>query len=467
MDIRIRFLGAAGTVTGSKYLLEIDDHKIMVDCGLFQGLKELRLKNREDFPVNPKEIEAIVLTHAHLDHSGYLPKLCKEGFSGPIYCTEATADLVKLLLLDSAKLMEEEADYAKKKGYSKHENPEPLYRTEDVERVLPLLRKFPFKKQVSVIDRVQSTFYNAGHILGASSVELEVTGIEQKKKLVFSGDIGRYEEPILYEPDVIKEADILLIESTYGNRKNPQGNPVEKLAEAINKTFDRGGCVMIPAFAVGRTQNLLYYLKEALDQKLIPEVPVFMDSPMAIAATELYVNHAAYHKLSAKDINEEDSFLSFRRNLQIVRSHEASMSINYVQKDAIIVSASGMMTGGRILHHLYNRLPHKNDTLLLVGYQAEGTRGRKIANGEETIKIFGQMVPVNCEVVVIDGLSAHADQDELLRWTSSIEKHPKRTFIVHGEKESATVFSELLNETYGWNTEVPAYLDSYELFKGI
>jgi len=467
MDVRVRFLGAAGTVTGSKYLIELNQKKLLVDCGLFQGLKPLRLKNREPFPISPQEIEAVVLTHAHLDHSGYLPRLVKEGFSGKIFCTEATADLVKLLLLDSAKLMEEEAAYAKKKGYSKHENPEPLYTTDDAEKVFPLLSTCDISQELYITDRVTAKFYNAGHILGATSVELEVLGIEQKKKLVFSGDIGRYEEPILYPPETPSEVDVLFIESTYGNKKNPQNNPINKLANIINDTFDNGGCVLIPAFAVGRTQNLMYYLKQALDQNLIPESPIFIDSPMAIAATELYLKHHTYHKLTKEQIEHEDSFIAFRNNLQLVRSHEASMSINYIKEKAIIISASGMMTGGRILHHLYNRLPRKQDTLLLVGYQAEGTRGRRIAEGEEKIKIFGQFVPVICKVEIIDGLSAHADQEELLKWTSYIKSNPKLTFTVHGEYENAFALARQLNKMYGWNTETPSYMDAHELYKGI
>ena len=467
MDVRVKFLGAAGTVTGSKYLLEIDDYRLLIDCGLFQGLKSLRIRNWDELPIDVSSINAVVLTHAHIDHSGYLPRLVKEGYDGLIYCTHASADLLKLLLLDSAKLQEEEADFARKKGYSKHENPQPLYTTDDVERMLPQVRSFPFHQSFELTPNLHVNFAYAGHILGASIVEVTLKGTSQTKKLVFSGDLGRQTDPILYPPQKISHADILFIESTYGNRKNPETGVKEKLADAINQTIERHGCVLIPAFSVGRTQNLLMYLKDLMAEKAIPELEVFMDSPMAISATEIYGRHMEDHKLSQEIIDTDESFLTLNRNLITVRTREASAYLNNKKERAIILSASGMMTGGRVLHHLYHRLSRPSDSVLIVGYQAAGSRGRDLLEGAKTIRIFGEEIPVRCQVIEIDGMSAHADQDELHNWLSHFKDHPKKTFIIHGEPESAEQLRRYIDHELGWNAYVPAYLESAELFRGI
>lgn len=467
MNVRVKFLGGAGSVTGSKYLLDIDHYKLLIDCGLFQGLKTLRLRNWDVFPVNPAEINAVVLTHAHLDHSGYLPRLAKEGYSGSVYCTRSTADLVELLLLDSAKLQEEEAEYARKKGYSKHSVPQPLYGTADVKQVLPQLVSFEFGETIILTEQIQIKFHYAGHILGASIVEVIVQGNHQTKHIVFSGDLGRQNDPILYPPEVIKKADILFVESTYGNRDCPISDVEPALARSINEARQRHGCILIPAFSVGRTQNMLMYIKDMMTEKLIPEMEVFMDSPMAIAATDIYRNHTADHKLTEEMMREDDSFFTLSRNLILVQTREASIYLNNKKEGAIIISASGMMSGGRILHHLFNRLPRKNDTLLIVGYQADGTRGRRLVNGEKSIRIFGQDVPVNCHIEQIDGLSAHADMTELFDWLSGFEESPKMTFVVHGENESATYMAAKIRHSLGWNATVPQYLESFELFDGI
>ncbi|WP_026210879.1 MBL fold metallo-hydrolase RNA specificity domain-containing protein [Flexithrix dorotheae] len=467
MDIRVKFLGGAKTVTGSKYLLEIDDYKLLIDCGLFQGLKELRKRNWDNFPIDPAEVDAIILTHAHLDHSGYLPKLFKEGYDGPVFCTTASGELLEILLKDSAKLQEEEANYAKKKGYSKHKDPKPLYDTKDVLKVLPKVKGLDFKEEVKINELITFRFQNAGHILGAAIVEVFIQGENQRKKIVFSGDLGRFNDPILYAPEIIEEADILFVESTYGNRNNPMVNPKQNLADAINAACERNGCVLIPAFAIGRTQTLLMYIKDLYASGEIPEIPVFMDSPMAITATSIYSHHTKYHKIEDDALENNESFIKLSKHLNIVQSHEGSVALNYIQKNAIIISASGMMTGGRVLHHLYNRLPRKNDSLLLVGYQAEGTRGRRIVDGEEEIKIFGQMVKVNCKIEFIDGLSAHADQEELLQWLKGFKKHPKLTFVIHGEEKSAQTLATILHQEFNWNTKVPDYMESVVLFKGI
>ena len=466
MNVRIKFLGGARTVTGSKYLLEIDDYKLMVDCGLFQGLKNLRLMNWEPFPIDPTEIDAIIITHAHIDHTGYLPKIVKEGFKGAIYCTEATESLMKIMLLDSAKLQEEEAEWARKKGYSKHASPQPLYGVEDATRALNQLKSFHYESSVAITDSISVQFHNAAHILGSSFIELVLHGSNQTKKIVFSGDLGRQDHPLLFPPSTVNSADIVLIESTYGDRENQPEDTENSIAEVINETLENDGCVLIPSFAVGRTQLLMYYLQRLLEKGKIPNVPVYMDSPMAINATEVYKKHYEYHKIG-KDNPGDYSFCNFPE-LNIIQDQEASNSLNHIKKNAIIISASGMCTGGRILHHLYYRLTKETDTVLFVGYQAEGTRGRRILEGEEHVKIFGIQVPVKCNVREIHGLSAHADKIELLDWLGTIKEPPKKTFIVHGEEKAAVNFSKTIQRSLGWsNVIVPSYLESFELFEGI
>ncbi len=466
MDVRVKFLGGAQSVTGSKYLLEIDDFKLLIDCGLFQGLN-VKSRNWEKFPIKASEIDAVVLTHAHLDHSGYLPRLFKEGYTGPVYCTKPTSELLELLLKDSAKLQEEELQFAKRKGYSIHKNPSALYDIFDVEKVLPALRGYYYGTLIKIAPRIKIKFSNASHILGAAIVEIFLEGSLQKKNIVFSGDLGRYNDPLLYPPESIRKTDILFIESTYGDRKNPVISPEDDIADVINTAIKRKGCVLIPAFSIGRTQNVLFYIRELYRKNKIPQVPLYMDSPMAISATKLYGQNYDFHKISLNELQSSESFLQLSNSLKIINSHQASIGLNDIKSNAIIVSASGMMNGGRILHHLYNRLPRKNDTLLLVGFQAEGTRGRRIADGSESVKIFGQDVPIKCHVEKIDGLSAHADQTELIQWIENFEKSPKYTFIVHGEEEASNTFASIIKSQKGWNAIVPKYLESFELFQNI
>ncbi len=466
MDVRVKFLGGAGTVTGSKYLLEIDDFKLLIDCGLFQGLKELRLQNWDDFPIPPSEIDAVILTHAHIDHSGYLPRLVHQGFGGSVYCTSPTLDLVTILLTDSAKLQEEEAVYAAKKGYSKHANPKPLYSSEDVKKVIPMLRSSEQNEEIKINEKISLNFLYAGHILGASSVYLHLKGDTQFKSILFSGDIGRYNHPIFFDPVTPPTADIIFVESTYGNRVNNAEHVEDDFADALNQAHQNGGCTLIPAFAVGRTQEVLYYIKKLMDDGKIESQKVFVDSPMAIDATKLYVYHSSYHRLTDADLHSGDNFLHFKE-LTYCQSQESSMALNEIKSGAIIISASGMLAGGRILHHLFHRLPRENDTLLFTGFQAAGTRGRHIQEGNTEVKIFGRKVPVMCNYLKIDGLSAHADQPELIRWASSFAEKPKMAFIVHGEKESAQELSNILDEKLEWNTVIPEYLESVQLFRGI
>lgn len=466
MDVRLKFLGGAQSVTGSKYLLELDKKKLLVDCGLFQGLKELRLRNWDEFPMDATTIDAIVLTHAHIDHSGYLPKIVNEGFNGPIYCTEATASLLEILLMDAAKLQEEEAEFAQRKGYSKHNPPLALFNTQDAKKALDMVVPITYQEPVNVLESVTATFFDAGHILGSAIVSLNIQGETQQKKIVFSGDLGRYNQPLLKDPYAIHDADVLFIESTYGDRDNVAEDIEGQLASIVKTAFNNDGCLLIPSFAVGRTQLLLYYFHRLLTTNQIPACDVYIDSPMAISATNLHKIHRDDHKLSIGR-GEHESIFDYPR-FKYFRTQDSSMSINSIERNAIIISASGMCTGGRIMHHLFNRLSRKNDTLLFVGFQAEGTRGRKILDGEPTSRIYGIEVPVKCHVEHINGLSAHADRGELMRWAGQFEEAPKMTFVVHGELKSAHHLSLKLKEELQWpNVMIPRYLESFELFTGI
>jgi metallo-beta-lactamase family protein len=465
MDVRVKFLGASGTVTGSRYLLEFDGFRVLFDCGLFQGLKELRLRNWEEFPVNADSINAVIISHAHIDHTGYLPKLVKEGFTGHIYCTSPTADLLEIMLLDSAKLQEEEAAYAFAKGYSKHSNPLPLYTTTDAQQVMPLLKRVNFKEKTRIHERIEFTFHNAGHLLGAAITEIFVKGGHQNKKIVFSGDLGRYQDAMLHPPTEISQADILFIESTYGNKDNPPGDPMAELEQVVKETFQQGGVLLIPAFAVGRTQLLLYYFHQLMDQDRIPDVPVYIDSPMATSATYLYYRYPEYHKVK---FNHSEFARQLETNMLVfVKSTKHSKELNAISSNAIIISSSGMMSGGRILHHLYHRLRNKQDTLLISGYQAEGTRGRKLVDKSPSIKIFGEEVPVNCRVVNMTALSGHADREELFTWMKNFKDKPKMTFVVHGEKPGLDIYAQAIRDTMGWNVIQPEYLESVSLFRGL
>lgn len=465
MNVTVKFLGATGTVTGSRFLLTIGDFRVLFDCGLFQGLKELRGRNWQDFPVDPASIDVVILSHAHIDHSGYLPKLVREGFKGPIYCTKPTADLLELLLLDSAKLQEEEASYAASKGYSRHEKPLPLYTTEDAERVFPLLKTFGFDESIRIHDRVAITYREAGHLLGAAITEIFIEGDRQQKKIVFSGDLGRNDDMMLRPPAIVKDADILFIESTYGDRKHPEEDPASELEKIVNETFERRGVVLIPAFAVGRTQLLLYYLHHLMKTDRIPDVPVYVDSPMATSATFLYYRHPTYHKVS---FSQTDFARQLETNMLVfVKSTSHSKSLNTIKTNAIILSSGGMMTGGRILHHMYHRLRNKQDTLVIAGYQAEGTRGRSLVDKEAAIRIFGEPVPVNCRVERIASLSGHADSEELFGWMRGFTDKPKMTFVVHGENPGMARYAERIRKELGWNVFEPQYMESVSLFEGI
>ncbi|MEK6783163.1 MAG: MBL fold metallo-hydrolase [Bacteroidota bacterium] len=467
MNVSIKFLGAAQSVTGSKYLLTIDSKKVLIDCGLFQGQKELRLRNWDMLPVDPVKIDVVVITHAHIDHTGYLPRLVKNGFKGRIICTDATEDLIRIMLLDAAKLQEEEALFASKKGYSKHEKPQPLFSTDDAKSVFQFVESYTYEKEIRLLPNVSATFHNAGHIIGSAFVEVKLKGTHQEKKIVFSGDLGRYNDPIMYGPVSIKEADILLVESTYGDRVNPMEEVEKDLARIINEANQQDGAIIVPAFAVGRTQSLIHYFTKLMTSGAIPTLSIYVDSPMAINVTDLYERHSAMHKIKVK--KEQNKLISIfdSPNIHYCNTSQSSKALNEINKSCIIISASGMATGGRILHHLFHRLRRENDTILFAGFQALGSRGRRILDGEKIIRIFGEDVPVNCQVREIHGLSAHADQSELLQWLGNFKKRPKMTFITHGEMESATTFSKLVEQQFGWPTSIPGYLETVDLFQGI
>ncbi len=465
MDVKVKFLGGAGSVTGSRYLITAGDFRFMVDCGLFQGLKPLRLRNWEEFPVDPATIQAVVITHAHIDHTGYLPRLVKEGFNGPVYCTHPTADLMEIMLLDSAKLQTEEAAFARKKGYSKHENPEPLYREEDARNTFTLFKTFGYDQKIKIHDNVEIIYRDAGHLLGSSFVEVFIKGNNQTKKIVFSGDLGRYQQAMLQPPVSVDHADVLFIESTYGNKDNPYDDPTDDLIRIVNETFNRGGILVIPAFAVGRTQSLLYYLSELMKQDKIPDVPVYVDSPMAISATYLFYKYPDYHSMNVS--NKELAQAIETNMLVFVKSAEHSKTLNDLRSRAILIASSGMMTGGRILHHMFHRLKNKEDTFLIAGYQAEGTRGRDLLEHKPTIRIFGEDVPVNCTIEYMTSMSGHADKEELFRWMSHIKEKPKITFTVHGESPDMDIYAQAIRDRLGWNVMVPQYLESVSLFEGI
>lgn len=465
MNVKVRFLGGAGSVTGSKYLISANGFTFLFDCGLFQGLKELRLRNWDEFPADPKSINAIVISHAHIDHSGFLPKLVRDGYNGPIYCTPPTAELMELLLLDSAKLQEEEAAFARKKGYSKHQDPKALYTVEDAKTTFPLFKTVDLDKKFSLHEGIDVVFREAGHLLGSAITEIDFTGERMTKRVVFSGDLGRYNQPILRNPAEVKKADILFIESTYGDTDNPAVDPEAELERIVNEAFDRGGVLLIPAFAVGRTQSLLYYLRKMMAEDRIPDVPVYVDSPMAISATYLFYKYPKYHKL---EVSTKDLARDVETNMLVfVKTGEHSKTLNNIKSRAIIISASGMMTGGRILHHMYNRLPNAQDTILISGYQAEGTRGRDLMDGAQTIKIYGEEVPVRCRVEHMTSLSGHADRAELFQWMSNITDSPKLTLCVHGEGEKIQRYARAIHDRLGWKVIVPQYLESVELFSGI
>ncbi len=450
---KLTFLGGAGTVTGSKYLLDVDGRRILIDCGLFQGFKQLRLRNWNPFPVDPRSIEAVLLTHAHIDHTGYLPRLVKNGFSGPVFATEATRDLCGILLPDSGYLQEKEADFANRHGTSKHKPALPLYTQSDAESALERFQPIPFSTTHEILPAISARFLPAGHILGAAIIELKV----EDTTIVFSGDLGRPGSPTMVDPTPVARADYLLVESTYGDRAHSTEDPETALAQVIARTAARGGTVVIPAFAVGRTQTLLYHLQRLKAAKRIPDLPVYLDSPMAIDASDIFCSHAGEHRLSPEQCR------TACRVAEYVRSVEDSKALDRNQFPKVIVSASGMATGGRVLHHLKHFAPDPRNTVLFAGFQAGGTRGAAMIAGAETIKILGEHVPVRAEVDHLDMLSSHADANEIMAWLRNFEAAPRMTFIVHGEPGSADALRHRIKEELGWACGVPEHQEQVDL----
>jgi metallo-beta-lactamase family protein len=458
----IQFLGAAGTVTGSRFLLEHDGQRVLVDCGLFQGRKELRLKNWEPQPVDPKSIDAVVLTHAHIDHTGGLPRFVKDGFRGPVYATSGTRDLCGILLPDSARIQEEEAQYANKERFSKHSPALPLYTEQDAFAALRLFESFGYERTRTIVPGVQLTFRRAGHILGSAICVFDL--LSTKQRVVFTGDLGRYNAPILRDPEAVDTATTLVAESTYGDRAHDDVDPMSALADAVNDTVKRGGVLVIPSFAVGRTQELLYRLRILESDKRIPSLPVFVDSPMACDATPLYLSHVADHDFEMRNITDGGESPLRTSRTRFITSAKESKALNGVREPAIIISASGMATGGRVLHHLKHRLPDPKSTVLFVGYQSEGTRGRRLLDGETSIKLHGQFVEVRAKIMKVSGFSAHADWTEMLRWMDGFTTPPKQVLLVHGEPSALERLRQRVAER-GWSVSVPRHLETVELVK--
>jgi metallo-beta-lactamase family protein len=455
---KLTFMGAARTVTGSKYLLEAKGRKILIDCGLFQGLKELRLRNWDPLPVDPADISAAVLTHAHLDHTGYLPRLVADGYHGRVMCTAGTADLCKLVLPDSARLQEEDAREANRQSYSKHKPALPLYRESDAFRALSQLQPVAFNKPMSLVDGVDIEFVNAGHLLGSAFIKITIA---DGPTVLFGGDLGRYSRPVLPDPSAPPETDVLILESTYGDRVHEADDQGARLAAIIKDTVAKGGKLIIPAFAIGRVEEVLYWIKKLEDERTIPKLPVFLDSPMAVEALRYYASRASELDDDIRSAAEIRRFFTAR--FQPVSSAQQSSDLVRSKIPSIVVSSSGMATGGRVLYHLAGALPDKRNTVLFVGYQAAGTRGRQLVDGAREVKIRGQFVSVNAQVERLDSMSAHADSQETLRWLSGFKKQPRMTYLVHGEPGPMDALRAAIESQLKWKVHAPAHLEQVEL----
>lgn len=452
-EFRVQFLGANGTVTGSRYLIEADGRRILIDCGLFQGYKPLRLRNWSPFPVDPASIDAVILTHAHLDHSGYLPSLVRSGFTGPVWCTHATSSLCGILLPDSGRLLEEEAGYANRAGTSRHHPAEPLYSEQDANRSLRQLRGVPFNETFEPVPGVEASLRLQGHILGAAAVTLEYEG----KRITFSGDIGRPHDPVMLAPLPPADSDWIVTESTYGNRTHPPETLEVELGEVLRRVAARGGVVVIPAFAVGRAQLLLRIIAQLQGAGQAPVVPVYLNSPMASGVTDLYRQYPDLHRIDRAGLDE------IERMTRIVSSAEESKALNRRKGPMVIVSASGMVTGGRVLHHLIEFAPDPKNAIVLCGFQAGGTRGAAIAAGADTVRIYGQDVPIRAEVAQLSAASAHADANEIIDWLRLAPRRPQGVFVTHGEPDAADALRVRIQRELGWTAHAPDYLEYADL----
>jgi len=443
--MQLTFLGGVGTVTGSKYLLEHNGGRFLIDCGLFQGYKQLRLRNWSPLPIKPSSIDRVLLTHAHLDHSGYLPLLVRNGYRKSILCTDATRDLCNILLSDSGHLQEQDAEFANRHNFSKHHPALPLYTMEDARRALKYLSAVGFHRDVALSHGLSARFLRAGHILGAAMIAIA----SDDRRILFSGDLGRPHDPTMPPPETVRETDYLVIESTYGNRKHSDADPEDALAETIVRAAARGGSVIIPAFAVGRSQTLLYHLHNLLAAKRIPDLPIFFDSPMAIDASDIFARHSQDHVLPPATVRA--AFASAR----YIETAEESKELDRMRMPKVIVSASGMATGGRVLHHLKSYAPDRRNIILFTGFQAGGTRGAAMLAGAKSIKIHGQLIPVEAEVRNLDMMSAHADADEIMAWLRGFQRPPRLTFVTHGEPDAADTLRRRIAEELGWHCRVP------------
>jgi metallo-beta-lactamase family protein len=464
--VKLTFMGAARTVTGSKHLLEVDGHQVLVDCGLFQGLKELRERNWQTLPVAADRLAAVVLTHAHLDHCGYLPRLVRHGFRGRIFCTPATAELARIVLADAAHLQEEDAERANRKGYTRHHPALPLFTTEDADRAMAMLQPVGYERPVPIAPGLLVDFLNAGHLLGSAYARVRVES--SGKTVLFGGDLGRYGRPVLPDPTPVAEADVLLVESTYGNRVHEPDRDGARLAEIISETIGRGGKVIIPSFALGRVEELLYWIRRLEHERRIPVVPVYVDSPMAASVLEAYrrrkdeldpeISAAPGDGERARGYRAVCAFCT--EKLKVVTSIAESRAVQEAKTPSIVISASGMATGGRVLHHLARTLPNARNTVLFAGYQAAGTRGRLLIEGAPTTRIHGQDIPVAADIKIVDFMSAHADANEILQWLHGFTRPPQLTCLVHGEPAAMDELKTRIESELHWNVRMPAHLES-------
>ena len=451
--MKIKFIGGAGTVTGSKTLVDSNGIRILIDCGQFQGIKSLRELNWEPLPILPSTIDFVLLTHGHLDHCGWLPRLVNQGFKGKIYCTSPTKDITKLILLDSAKIQEEEAEMANKGHYSKHEIAEPLYDVKQAEAVFPLFRVIKTNEEIPLDAEISAVFTNAGHIIGACSIELNLEG----KTLVFSGDIGRDNDVLMYPPTKPKKADYLFLESTYGNRLHPDTDAKMELEMYINNTVQKGGTIIIPSFAVERAQTVMYLLWQLKEEGRIPNIPYVIDTPMGISALEIFAQNKKWHKLP------EQHYMGMCKMFSMISDYQETIQTIYDKNPKVVIAASGMITGGRVLSYLERYIGLPETTVIIIGYQAEGTRGRKLLEGAKEIKMHGKYYPVLANILEIEALSAHGDQKDLLNWLSALESKPTKVFLVHGENEPADELRLKIIEKYGFDCAVPLMGQEIEL----
>ena len=451
--MKVKFIGGAGTVTGSKTLIESNGIRILIDCGQFQGIKPLRELNWEPFPIDPRTIHCILLTHGHLDHCGWLPRLVNQGFDGKIYCTSPTASIAKLILLDSAKIQEEDAERANKEKFSKHEIAEPLYTVEQAEKVFPLFRIIKTNETVALDAEIEAVFTNAGHIIGACSIALKL----ENKTLVFSGDIGRDNDVLMFPPTKPTKADYVFLESTYGNRLHADSDPKDELEMFINNAFQKGGTILIPSFAVERAQSVMYLLWQLKQENKIPNIPYVIDTPMGISVLDIFKNNQKWHKLP------EDVFISMCKMFTMISDYKDTIEMIYNKQSKVIVAASGMMTGGRILSYLERYVDKPETTIIIIGYQGEGTRGRKILDGASEIKLYGKYHSIKATVSEIEGLSAHGDQNDLLNWMSALKNKPKKVFLVHGENQPADELRIKIQEKYGFDCTIPLMGQEFEI----